>query len=142
MAEARRTVEDVLDYSYAQELLDEGLTIRDIANDFDFEYSAVQRFIKRHTLTVRNIRKSPVKVLDHIDLEMLIDLIQDGQSSASIGREIDNFTPDTVDSFVRNNGATMRGIREDSRPFRKAVLEREKKRKQKLERKQAKKNDN
>lgn len=127
-------ISEVLDADHAQSLMNEGWTIKAIAEDFDFSPSAMASYLNRKGVK-RAGRRKRVFLLDYIDVETLIRKIQAGYSPSQIAAELpEEIEPHKICAFVGNHYSTFTEIRQDATAFRESVnkrLEKRSKREQK-----------
>jgi len=127
-------ISEVLDADHAQSLMNEGWTIKAIAEDFIFSPSAMASYLDRKGVK-RAGRRKRVFLLDYIDVETLIYKIQAGFSPSQIAAELpEEIEPHRICGFVGNHYSTFTEIRQDATAFREAVnkrLEKRSKREQK-----------
>lgn len=121
-------ISEVLDADHAQSLMNEGWTIKAIAEDFNFSPSAMASYLDRKGVK-RAGRRKRVFLLDYIDVETLIHKIQAGCSPSQIAAELpEEIEPHRICGFVGNHYSTFTEIREDATAFREAVNKRQEKR--------------
>lgn len=121
-------ISEVLDPDHAQNLMNEGWTIKAIAEDFNFSPSAMASYLDRKGVK-RAGRRKRVFLLDYIDVETLINKIQGGCSPSQIAAELpEEIEPHKICGFVGNHYSTFTEIRQDATEFREAVNKRLEKR--------------
>lgn len=130
----RRLISDVLEPEFAQQLINEGWTILEIAMDFDIDYDAMRFFLRKNGVKTNTVvRSKPVKLLDFIELETLIERIRSGETLKHIASTIDGIEHKTISYFIQNHHSNVSKIKQDPTDFIKVVRSRQESRRKKKE---------
>lgn len=109
----QRKLADILDPEYAQELLNDGWTVQEIAEDFECDKGNLAKYLSANGVRNPALRKR-VRVLEYIKLETLITKIQAGYSTVDIAAELpEEVTGQVIRSFIGNHHTNIESIREN-----------------------------
>lgn len=135
----QRKLADILDPEYAQELLNDGWTVQEIAEDFECDKGNLAKYLSANGVRNPALRKR-VRVLEYINLETLITKIQAGYSTVDIAAELpEEVTGQVIRSFIGNHHTNIESIRENPDFLRAEVKRRAEKKRQANENKELRK---